>query len=201
MVAGGFFALFGAALFESNLGRRGPLRQESHGGAWCPKQQITTEPREWLEIDLHTVHMITATGTQGRFGNGQGVEYSEAYMLEYWRPKLGKWVRYRDVRGEEVSNRRCLKGVAIIDQACESWEMVDCVFHLGERLSSAASARSIEKGGENLSRYKLSRVVGSRESCGSRQADRSDARVELTLSRVESSRVEFAAGRSSSDRK
>lgn len=79
------------------------LKQESHGGAWCPKLQITTEPREWLEIDLHTVHMITATGTQGRFGNGQGVEYSEAYMLEYWRPKLGKWVRYRDVRGEEVS--------------------------------------------------------------------------------------------------
>jgi len=78
------------------------LRQESHGGAWCPKQQITTEPREWLEINLHTVHMITATATQGRFGNGQGVEYSEAYMLEYWRPKLGKWVRYRNFRGEEV---------------------------------------------------------------------------------------------------
>ncbi|KAG7197505.1 hypothetical protein KM043_007184 [Ampulex compressa] len=78
------------------------LRQESHGGAWCPKQQITMEPREWLEIDLHTVHLITGTSTQGRFGNGQGVEFSEAYMLEYWRPKLGKWVRYRDVRGEEV---------------------------------------------------------------------------------------------------
>jgi discoidin domain receptor family protein 2 len=54
--------------------------------------------------------MITATATQGRFGNGQGVEYSEAYMLEYWRPKLGKWVRYRNFRGEEVrfrSARRC----------------------------------------------------------------------------------------------
>ncbi|KAF7391914.1 hypothetical protein HZH68_011457 [Vespula germanica] len=90
--------------FDSgNVGpHHGRLRQESHGGAWCPKQQITTEPREWLEIDLHTVHMITGTGTQGRFGNGQGVEYSEAYLLEYWRPKLGKWVRYRDVRGEEV---------------------------------------------------------------------------------------------------
>jgi len=56
-----------------------------------------------LEIDLHTVHTITATGTQGRFGNGQGVEFSEAYMLEYWRPKLGKWVRYRNFRGEEVN--------------------------------------------------------------------------------------------------
>lgn len=79
------------------------MRTENHGGAWCPKEQITAEPREWLEIDLHTVHMITATGTQGRFGNGVGVEFAEAYYLEYWRPRLGKWVRYRDVKGEEVS--------------------------------------------------------------------------------------------------
>lgn len=46
--------------------------------------------------------MITATGTQGRFGNGQGVEYAEAYMLEYWRPRLNKWIRYRNNLGEEV---------------------------------------------------------------------------------------------------
>jgi hypothetical protein len=56
-----------------------------------------------LEIDLHSVHVITATETQGRFGNGQGVEFAEAYLLEYWRPRLGKWVRYRDIKGEEVS--------------------------------------------------------------------------------------------------
>ncbi|XP_046466672.1 discoidin domain-containing receptor 2 isoform X1 [Neodiprion pinetum] len=78
------------------------LRTENQGGAWCPKEQITTEPREWLQVDLHTVHLITATGTQGRFGNGVGVEYAEAYLLEYWRPRLGKWVRYRDAKGEEV---------------------------------------------------------------------------------------------------
>ncbi|XP_046735368.1 epithelial discoidin domain-containing receptor 1-like [Diprion similis] len=78
------------------------LRMENQGGAWCPKEQITTEPREWLQVDLHTVHLITATGTQGRFGNGVGVEYAEAYLLEYWRPRLGKWVRYRDAKGEEV---------------------------------------------------------------------------------------------------
>nr|KAF7415573.1 hypothetical protein H0235_012165 [Vespula pensylvanica] len=79
------------------------LKTESLGGAWCPKNQITKEAKEWLEIDLHTVHLITATATQGRFGNGQGVEYSEAYLLEYWRPRLGKWVRYRDIKGQEVS--------------------------------------------------------------------------------------------------
>lgn len=79
------------------------LRTESHGGAWCPKHQITKEPREWIEIDLHTVHVITAAETQGRFGNGQGQEFAEAYVLEYWRPRLGKWVRYRDIKNEEVS--------------------------------------------------------------------------------------------------
>ncbi|KAI4501531.1 hypothetical protein M0802_003408 [Mischocyttarus mexicanus] len=79
------------------------LKTESLGGAWCPKNQITKEAKEWLEIDLHTVHLITATATQGRFGNGQGVEYSEAYLLEYWRPRLGKWVRYRDIKGQELT--------------------------------------------------------------------------------------------------
>ncbi|XP_070172199.1 discoidin domain-containing receptor 2-like isoform X1 [Polyergus mexicanus] len=78
------------------------LKSETLGGAWCPKDQITNEAREWLEIDLHSIHLITATATQGRFGNGVGVEFAEAYLLEYWRPRLGKWVRYRDVKGEEV---------------------------------------------------------------------------------------------------
>ncbi|GAB1863794.1 Epithelial discoidin domain-containing receptor 1-like [Camponotus japonicus] len=78
------------------------LKSENLGGAWCPKDQITKEAREWLEIDLHSIHLITATATQGRFGNGVGVEFAEAYLLEYWRPRLGKWVRYRDIKGEEV---------------------------------------------------------------------------------------------------
>lgn len=81
------------------------LNTENLAGAWCPKDQVTTDPREWLEIDLHSVHMITATGTQGRFGNGKGREYAEAYLLEYWRPRLGKWVRYRDFKNEEVRQK------------------------------------------------------------------------------------------------
>lgn len=81
--------------------QNGRLNQDIKGGAWCPRSQITTESTEWLEIDLHTVHVITGAGTQGRFGNGQGQEYAEAYVLEYWRPKLGKWVRYRSLDGQE----------------------------------------------------------------------------------------------------
>ncbi|KAG6458538.1 discoidin domain-containing receptor 2 isoform X2 [Manduca sexta] len=82
--------------------QNGRLNQEIKGGAWCPQSQITTESTEWLEIDLHSVHVITAAGTQGRFGNGQGQEYTEAYVIEYWRPKLGKWVRYRTIDGQEI---------------------------------------------------------------------------------------------------
>lgn len=80
------------------------MRTENNGGAWCPQKQATTEPEEWLQIDLKTVHVITSTGTQGRFGNGQGVEYTEAYVLEYWRPRINKWVRYHNSKGEEVSD-------------------------------------------------------------------------------------------------
>ncbi|XP_072930702.1 discoidin domain-containing receptor 2 isoform X1 [Epargyreus clarus] len=88
---------------DGNVGpENGRLNQEIKGGAWCPKPQITTESTEWLEINLHSVHVITGAGTQGRFGNGQGQEYAEAYVLEYWRPKLGKWVRYRTSDGQEI---------------------------------------------------------------------------------------------------
>lgn len=78
------------------------VRTELNGGAWCPQTPATPDLREWLQIDFHNVHMITATETQGRFGNGQGVEYAEAYMVEYWRPRLSKWIRYRNHQGNEV---------------------------------------------------------------------------------------------------
>jgi hypothetical protein len=38
----------------------------------------------------------------GRFGNGQGQEFAEHFLLEYWRESLAKWVRYKDIKGEEV---------------------------------------------------------------------------------------------------
>ncbi|XP_034232480.1 discoidin domain-containing receptor 2-like isoform X2 [Thrips palmi] len=96
--------LSASSSYESgNVGpQHGRVRTESQGGAWCPKLQITTSPNEWLQVELHSVHVITAVETQGRFGNGQGQEYAEAYMLEYYRPRLDKWVRYRDENGQEV---------------------------------------------------------------------------------------------------
>lgn len=81
------------------------IRQELNGGAWCPKAQISSEVHEFLEVDLIKNHLITWTETQGRFGNGQGQEYAETYLVEYWRAALGQWVVYKNRRGEKVS--RC----------------------------------------------------------------------------------------------
>ncbi|XP_050301540.1 discoidin domain-containing receptor 2-like [Anthonomus grandis grandis] len=88
---------------HGNVGpHHGRIRSEINGGAWCPHTQATPDSKEWIEIDLHSVHMIMATETQGRFGNGQGVEYAEAYMLEYFRPRLNKWIRYRTKTNGEL---------------------------------------------------------------------------------------------------
>ncbi|XP_046990329.1 discoidin domain-containing receptor tyrosine kinase B-like [Schistocerca americana] len=78
------------------------VRTDRNGGAWCPKRQVTSEPVEWLQVELRDVHLVTAVETQGRFGNGQGREFAENFLLEYWRPALNKWVRYRPSSGKEV---------------------------------------------------------------------------------------------------
>ncbi|XP_076248235.1 discoidin domain-containing receptor 2-like [Calliopsis andreniformis] len=76
------------------------IRQEKNGGAWCPKAQISSAIREYLEIDLTKNHLIAWTETQGRFGNGQGQEYAEAFFLEYWRDT--KWHQYKNLKGDRV---------------------------------------------------------------------------------------------------
>ncbi len=78
------------------------VRNERNGGAWCPKEQINPETIEWIQVDLDTPKLITALETQGRYGSGHGLEYPPGYMLEYWRPDLNHWVRYKNRKGEEV---------------------------------------------------------------------------------------------------
>eukprot|EP00102_Acyrthosiphon_pisum_P008310 XP_003244755.1 PREDICTED: discoidin domain-containing receptor tyrosine kinase B-like [Acyrthosiphon pisum] len=78
------------------------IRQEKNGGAWCPKAQISSEVREYLEIDLDEDHLVTWTETQGRWGNGQGQEFTEAFTVEYWRRSIGRWVEYKDSREGRV---------------------------------------------------------------------------------------------------
>jgi F5/8 type C domain len=80
------------------------IRQEQNGGAWCPKEVISRAVREFLEVKLHSEHLVTHLETQGRFGNGQGREFTEAYQVEYWRDTLGRWVLYKDARSKKVRN-------------------------------------------------------------------------------------------------
>lgn len=79
------------------------LKNDKSGGAWCPKKMVTKEALEYLEVDLHDLHVITGTKTQGRFGNGQGQEYVEEFMLDFWRPGFNKWMRWKSRNRKEVS--------------------------------------------------------------------------------------------------
>lgn len=47
-------------------------------------------------------YVITKIATQGRFGNGMGLEYSETFWLHYTRDGI-TWIQWRNKYGEHVS--------------------------------------------------------------------------------------------------
>ena len=48
--------------------------------------------------------VITEVGTQGRYANKQGREYTPTYTLQYWRPGLGNYTVYTTTPGyDQVS--------------------------------------------------------------------------------------------------
>lgn len=63
---------------------------------------VSKEAKEYLQVDLEDLYVITGGRTQGRFGNGQGQEYAENYMMDYWKPGLSKWTRWKNREGKEV---------------------------------------------------------------------------------------------------
>ncbi|PAV78979.1 hypothetical protein WR25_10309 [Diploscapter pachys] len=77
----------------------GEIRQNTGGGAWCPKNQVNMTTREWLEISFDKDYVVTAIETQGRYDEGRGVEFAAAYKIEYWRSSIDRWVQYRDDAG------------------------------------------------------------------------------------------------------
>ncbi|XP_071513035.1 discoidin domain-containing receptor 2-like isoform X2 [Panulirus ornatus] len=96
-------AISASSTYDDIVGpHNGRVRVEKKGGAWCPKGQLNARSREYLEVDLGRLHVVTATGTQGRFGNGNGREYTEAYMLEYWRPGLPDFRIYTTGYGNQT---------------------------------------------------------------------------------------------------
>ncbi|KAK2191810.1 hypothetical protein NP493_45g07003 [Ridgeia piscesae] len=88
---------------EASVGpHNGRIHTEKNGGAWCPKNPIAPGVYEWLEINLRVLKTITLIETQGRFGNGQGQEYAEAYIVDYQREEGGPWFRFRNRKNQEV---------------------------------------------------------------------------------------------------
>jgi hypothetical protein len=63
---------------------------------------VSQEGGEYLEVRLPGLTVVSGSRTQGRFGNGQGQEYAEEFMLDYWRPGFTKWRRWKDRSGKQV---------------------------------------------------------------------------------------------------
>nr|CAH7715837.1 unnamed protein product [Callosobruchus chinensis] len=94
-----------SAYDASSVGpQHGRLHNAKNGGAWCPRQMVSRDSKEYLEVDLEEEYVVTAVHTQGRFGNGQGQEYAEGYMVDYWRVGMaeGAWKRWRNRVGKEL---------------------------------------------------------------------------------------------------
>lgn len=54
-------------------------------------------------MDLGYAAIVTAVATQGRFGNGMGVEFAEQYWIEYSRDNGSTWNKWTDRSGDYVS--------------------------------------------------------------------------------------------------
>ncbi|CAG7733954.1 unnamed protein product [Allacma fusca] len=78
------------------------IRNEQNGGAWCPRSVIEDGVKEYLEIDFGEEYRVTQTETQGRFGNGRGLEFAQQFQLEYYREVLGRWILYKDHFGRTI---------------------------------------------------------------------------------------------------
>lgn len=102
-----------------------------NGGAWCAKHMVSRALKEYLQIDLLQPHVITAVRTQGRFGRGQGQEYTEAYVIEYWRPGM-KWTRWKNAQGKEVSGK---EGKAEAQEVAIHYVTVEFYYLFGDTLS------------------------------------------------------------------
>ncbi|XP_063057295.1 discoidin domain-containing receptor 2 isoform X2 [Engraulis encrasicolus] len=87
---------------ESTAARYGRLDFEEGDGAWCP--QFTGEleaMKEFLQIDLRSLHFITLVGTQGRHAGGMGNEFAQMYKIKYSRDG-SRWISWRNRQGKQV---------------------------------------------------------------------------------------------------
>lgn len=61
--------------------------------------------REYLQVDLRSLHFLTLVGTQGRHADGMGNEFAQRYKITYSRDGAN-WVGWRDRKGRQVRRVR-----------------------------------------------------------------------------------------------
>jgi hypothetical protein len=84
-------------------------------------------PKDFLQVDLRSLHFITLVGTQGRHADGMGNEFAQRYRIKYSRDG-SRWVAWHDRKGRQVS--RC-KLVSILTSAFNVFPMlIQCPFAL-----------------------------------------------------------------------
>ncbi|XP_041967458.1 discoidin domain-containing receptor 2 [Alosa sapidissima] len=87
---------------ESTAARYGRLDFDDGDGAWCPDVMGEQEPlKEFLQIDLRTLHFVTLVGTQGRHADGVGNEFAQRYRIKFSRDGT-RWVAWRDRKGRQI---------------------------------------------------------------------------------------------------
>ncbi|XP_048845553.1 discoidin domain-containing receptor 2-like isoform X2 [Brienomyrus brachyistius] len=87
---------------DSTAARYGRLDFEDGDGAWCPDMTVEPDsPKEYLQIDLRSLHFITLVGTQGRHAGGIGKEFAQMYKITYSRDG-NRWVSWRSRHGQQI---------------------------------------------------------------------------------------------------
>ncbi|XP_051990267.1 discoidin domain-containing receptor 2 isoform X2 [Xyrauchen texanus] len=89
---------------ESTAARYGRLDFDDGDGdgAWCPDHMAEPDSlKQFLQIDLRTLHFLTLVGTQGRHADGVGNEFAQRYKIKYSRDG-SRWVSWRDRQGRQI---------------------------------------------------------------------------------------------------
>lgn len=73
--------------------------------------------KEYLQVDLRSLHFITLVGTQGRHADGMGNEFAQRYRIKYSRDG-SNWVGWHDRKGRQVSMSRYYWLSSLLTLAC-----------------------------------------------------------------------------------
>ncbi|XP_067086656.1 discoidin domain-containing receptor 2 isoform X3 [Osmerus mordax] len=87
---------------ESTAARYGRLDFEEGDGAWCPEGTVEPDSvKEFLQVDLRSLHFLTLAGSQGRHAGGMGNEFAQMYKIKYSRDG-SRWISWRSRQGQQV---------------------------------------------------------------------------------------------------